>query len=152
MERTDKVVGHVDSGLADIVREYYRRSDAKDPSGIDLFRDDFEFYFPRFGTSRGKTQFQEFRRGLRETVDELRHPQEHLEVTEVGAKVFVEGITEGRIGERTWRGGETPGGRFCAVFEFTGELIARMWIYLDPDYVGDPAGAVSWPPSDERGW
>ncbi len=141
-----------DLSLIERVRTYFRLSDAHDPSSLDLFHDDFEFCFPRFGLSRGKAQFQEFRLGLRDTVLEMRHPQEHLRLHQSGNTVIVEGVTEGRIGDRTWRGGETPGGRFCSVFEFDGPLISRMWIYLDPDYIGDPSHAVTWPESDERGW
>jgi len=33
----------------EIVREYFRRIDRADPSLADLFADDVEVYFPKFG-------------------------------------------------------------------------------------------------------
>jgi hypothetical protein len=51
---------------------------------------------------------------------------------------------------RTWKGGETPGGRFCNVFEFRGERIARVNVYLDPDYLGEDEARFRWGRKDRR--
>ncbi|QGZ93718.1 hypothetical protein [Terricaulis silvestris] len=59
---------------------------------------------------------------------------------------MVEGTTFGKDGEgRTWNGGETPGGRFCSVFEFASNgLVRRMYIYLDPDYTSQDTARFHW--------
>ena len=59
--------------------------------------------------------------------------------------VVVEGTTRGADLEGgRWRGGETPGGRFCSVFAFRGPLISRMHIYLDPDYASRDEERFLW--------
>ena len=40
--------------------------------------------------------------------------------------------------------GKTPGGRFCNVFEFRDNLIARVHVYLDPDYVSEDEPRFRW--------
>jgi hypothetical protein len=47
-----------------IVREYYEGVDAGRPDLLDLFSDDIEFYFPKFGVGHGKQEFGQFATGL----------------------------------------------------------------------------------------
>ncbi len=49
-----------------------------------------------------------------------------------------------------WKGGETPGGRFCNVFEFRDDRIARVHVYLDPDYLGEDEPRFRW--GHDRRW
>jgi hypothetical protein len=44
----------------------------------------------------------------------------------------------------TWSGGTTPGGRFCNVFEFREDRIARLHVYLNPDYLGEDESRFRW--------
>src|SRR5471032_1844141 len=103
---------------------------------LELFTADFEFYFPKFGIGRGPDEFREFAGGLWAAGYKAQHHRVQLKYLVSGRQVVVEGTTEGGDADgRTWNGGQTPGGRFCSVFEFTAEgLIERMYIYLDPDY------------------
>lgn len=61
-----------------------------------------------------------------------------------GDRIAVEGQERGvtRAGE-TWPDGMVSEGRFCNVFEFEGLLIARAYIYVDPDFIGADAHTLS---------
>jgi len=139
--------------LSQIVAEYYRRADAGRSDVLDLFTDDFELYFPKFGVSRGKTAFGEFATGLLATLQSIAHDQARLSFITSGHTVVVEGTTRGVTRDGTaWEGGKTPGGRFCSVFAFRGHLISRMFIYLDPDYGSADRARFLWPESESRHW
>ena len=69
-----------------------------------------------------------------------------------GSHLVVEGTTRGTTKSgKAWTGGETPGGRFCNVFEFRDGLISRVHIYLDPDYVSEDTPRFHWG-QDGRTW
>lgn len=112
----------------------------------ELFEPDFAFFFPKFGVGRGLDEFHSFAAGLGAAGLHATHYRDRLNYIESGRQVVVEGATFGKDGEgRTWSGGETPGGRFCSVFDFDDSgLITRMFIYLDPDYTGQDAGRFHW--------
>ncbi|MGK5533748.1 nuclear transport factor 2 family protein [Streptomyces sp. URMC 129] len=135
-----------------IVRSYFTLADARDPGVLDLFDDDVEFYFPRFGVGRGKAQLAVFVAGFRALVDEIKHRENGFLFTVSGDRVVVEGTTEGRISTARWSGGETPGGRFCSVFDLAGSRIVRMYIYLDPDYVAAHDPGFRWPAGRDTRW
>ncbi len=134
-----------------VVKEYFARGDAGREDLLDLFDDDVELYFPKFGVGRGKAAFGEFVQGFLTAIKAIRHPPEELRFWERGDMVFVEGKTEGETvtGER-WSGGETPGGRFASVIEVKNGLITRMNIYLDPDYVSKDSDRFLW--GRDRAW
>ncbi len=43
--------------LVQLAEEYYRRADAGQPDVVDLFTEDVEIFFPKFGVGRGKAAF-----------------------------------------------------------------------------------------------
>ena len=43
----------------DAVRQYFIRLDARRADVLDLFTEDFQFYFPKYGLGRGKDELQE---------------------------------------------------------------------------------------------
>jgi ketosteroid isomerase-like protein len=135
-----------------IAREYYRRSDAGSPDLLDLFTEDAEIYFPKYGVGPARTAFAEAVAGLLTRLKSLVHPMTGYRYFPSGNALIVEGTTNGEaLDGRTWTGGETPGGRFCSVLEFRGELISRMYIYLDPDYLSDNEEDFLWG-RDGRRW
>jgi ketosteroid isomerase-like protein len=139
--------------LAQIAAEYFRRADAGQSDVLDLFTDDVEVFFPKFGVSRGKAAFGELASGLLATLQSLAHDQPGLAFISSGTTVVVEGTTRGVTRDGTaWEGGKTPGGRFCSIFEFRGTLISRMYIYLDPDYGSADRARFLWPESASRHW
>ena len=123
-----------DSPNVAIVKEYFRRSDARRPDVFEVLHDDIEFYFPKYGIGHGKREFAAFAQVLGAALD-VYHNQEALLFIESGNSVVAEGTTFGKdTSGRTWCGGETPGGRFCSVYEIRDGRIARSYIYADPDY------------------
>lgn len=131
--------------LIELAREYFRRLDAGSPELLALFAEDSEIYFPKYGIGRGRDQLLEMVMGLGGAIESVEHDTSTYRMTRAGDTVFVEGTTKGvlKSGER-WAAGETPGGRFCNVFEFRGGLISRLAVYLDPDYGGRDEAGFLW--------
>jgi uncharacterized protein (TIGR02246 family) len=148
------VIGHsgeLHQSIA-VVRSYFALADAHDPAVLDLFHDDVEFYFPRFGVGYGKKALAAMIQGFRAGIDRLEHRREEFTLTVQHDRVVVEGTTEGSIGGTSWSGGRTRGGRFCSVFQIRAGLIARMYIYLDPDYLGQQDSTFRWAKGISQHW
>ena len=112
----------------------------------ELFTPNFEFYFPKFGVGRGPVEFGELAAGMIGSGNRIGHCHDSFSFIEAGRHVTVEGATHGTSSEGvTWKGGETPGGRFCSTFDFNEQgLIERMYVYLDPDYAGADKARFYW--------
>ena len=134
-----------------IVREYVGRIDRRD-FPTELFADGFQFYVPKFGIGHGIAEFMEMAAGFGSAYRDVAHVIDL--VAECGRTVLLEGRTSGEDVDGTaWRGGETPGGRFCSVFEFdANDLIARMHIYLDPDYTSQDRARFRWQRGPAQRW
>jgi hypothetical protein len=134
------------------VKEYFARGDAGRMDLLDLFTDEFQFYFPKFGIGNGKVEFAEFVQGLIGSLKAISHDIKAMKFFEGSDFVVVEGTTEGAYGDgTTWSGGQTPGGRFSSVFEFRDDgKICRMHIYLDPDYSSKDTDRFLW--GTDRRW
>ncbi|SRR6266542_1173635 len=140
-----------ESILLGVVEQYFIRSDAGRADVFDLFTEDVQIFFPKFGIATGKDAFRELGAGLLSSLRELVHDLSDFKYVVGRNTVVVEGTTRGtaRSGDR-WEGGETPGGRFCSTFEFRDGLIARMHIYLDPDYTSLDRERFLW--GTDRRW
>lgn len=122
---------------------YFQKVDAKDQSFIDLFTEDVEVFFPKFGKARGKTALKELFRKLSTAIEQIDHHMESFNYTISNDTVIVEGTEEGVMSDGTyWPNGSISEGRFCSVFEFDGTLIKRMYIYVDPDYASLDQGRI----------
>ena len=136
----------------DVALEYFRRLDLRDPSVLDLFTDDFTFYFPKYGLGRGRDQLLEVMAGLGTVVASTSHEPSDYRFLPSGDHLVVEGTTSGAtLSGATWAAGKTPGGRFCNVFQFRDGRISRLAVYLDPDYAGENAAGFLWG-RDGRAW
>ena len=135
----------IDHQLIEIAKEYYRRGDAGSADLLDLFTNDVQIYFPKFGIGTGKSAIAELGAGLMASLRAISHDIDRYLYHVSGNHLTVEGTTSGvTTGGAEWSGGETPGGRFCSVFEFRDGLIARMHIYMDPDYVSEDHARFLW--------
>jgi SnoaL-like domain len=128
-----------------IAKEYFARLDAGSPTLLDLFTEDAQFYFPKFGIGHGRAAILEAMTGMGGSIQSIEHPSDSFVYIPSGNLLAVEGTSRGVLknGGR-WAAGETPGGRFCNVFEFRGDLICRVHIYLDPDYGGEDQRRFLW--------
>lgn len=132
---------HVSFSIADRIRQGVFRTGDHGRLPDELFTPDFEFYFPKYGVGRGFEEFRELAAGLAYAGLKVTHHRDRLRYIARGLQVIVEGTTFGNDGAgNTWDGGETPGGRFSSVFDFTEDgFIERMYAYLDPDFASrDP--------------
>ena len=134
-----------------IAKDYFRLADAGDPRLMELFDEDATFYFPKFGVGHGRTSIVDMVKGFTGILEFIRHDQSTFVFMPSGDRLAVEGVSTGRMSGVDWAGGTTPGGRFCNVFEFRGERIARLHVYLDPDYLGEDAARFRWGRSG-RAW
>lgn len=126
------------------VRDYFHKVDSKDPSLIDLFTDDVEFFFPKFGIARGKAAVARFGERIAREAAKLTHDIDGFVFTIGGDRIVVEGREWGATSDgREWPDETISQGRFANVFEFDGPLISRCYIYVDPDFTSDDKRRVS---------
>jgi hypothetical protein len=130
-----------------VIRAYFSKVKTGDPSVSDLFTDDVEFYFPKFGSACGKQGLAVFAERMGRNLAAIGHniEQFHYIVSRDTPVIVVEGTEFGKLMDgRTWPDGAISQGRFCSVFEFEGLLISRMSIYVDPDFGSDDAARIAW--------
>lgn len=127
-----------------IATEYFVRSDQGRPDVLDLFHEDVELYFPKFGFAQGRQSLFELVNGFAGALEFIKHDYENLSFIPSGDTLVVEGTSRGAMSGKSWNGGDTPGGRFCNVFKFRGDRIASVHIYLDPDYTGEDEARFRW--------
>src|SRR5687768_795 len=104
---------------------------------LDLFADDAQVYFPKWGLATGKRQigqlFTDFGGGIRHIL----HDYATFNWIMTGTDMFaVEGTSAGEHAEGAWRAGVSHAGRWWGVFGGRGFLIQSVVLYPDPDYGG----------------
>lgn len=118
-----------------IVRRAFELIDASDPALLDLYTDDVELYFPKFGFGRGKQDMAEFAQRLWADLSALEHDIDGLDFMVAGDRIIVEGREWGTTADgRSWPDQRVSTGRFCNVFTFRGLRISSVRIYVDPDF------------------
>ncbi|PLZ00721.1 nuclear transport factor 2 family protein [Burkholderia sp. WAC0059] len=128
-----------------LVKEYFRKGDTGDTTIINMFADDVELYFPKFGTRSGKAAVGAFVQGLLGQVQSLQHYQEEYTYIPFGDYVVVEGWESGVAKDGTpWPVKGRSDGRFCNVFRFRDDLISHLHIYVDPDFAGRDTERFYW--------
>ena len=125
-----------------IAQEYFIRADQGRPDVLELFHEDAEIYFPKFGF--GRQSFFEVVKGFESSLEYIRHDYEGLTFIASGDYLVVEGTSHGKMSGKSWAGGQTPGGRFCNLFKFRDGRISSLHIYLDPDYTGEDEARFRW--------
>ncbi|MFF1542191.1 nuclear transport factor 2 family protein [Streptomyces sp. NPDC058291] len=129
----------------EIAVNYFRMVDAGDPAVIDVFTEDAQMFYPKFGIARGKAQIGAFAQGLGREITSLEHEIESFTVLTSGSYVIVEGAERGTtMSGVDFPDGVSSFGLFCNVFEFEDELIKRIHIYVDPDFANTHAEGVAW--------
>ncbi|EJN8558408.1 nuclear transport factor 2 family protein [Vibrio alginolyticus] len=121
--------------LVGLVVKYFEKIDAGDSSYLDLFSEDVDFFFPKFGQAKGKSALVEFGYRIGSSLISIWHDIDGFQITTAGNKVIVEGQEGGVMSDGTsWPDNKVSTGRFCSVFEFEGKMISRMFVYVDPDF------------------
>ena len=139
-----------------IALEYLKAFDnagvtASGGSILDLFSDDAQVYFPKWGIATGKEQIGRMFGDVGATIKSILHDYATFNFVMTGTDVFaVEGTSAGEHRDGPWRAGMSHSGRWCDVFEIRDSLIQRCFIYLDPDYAGKDTERYPWLSQDGR--
>ncbi len=135
-----------------VVLEYLKAFDrgGKNTDGssiLDLFADDAQVYFPKWGIANGKKEIGKLFGDVGGTLKSIRHDYSSFNWIFSGSDMVVcEGTSSGRHRNGPWRAGvpEWGAGRWCDVFEIRDWKIVRVFIYLDPDYAGKDTARYPW--------
>jgi hypothetical protein len=114
---------------------------------LDLFADDAQVCFPKWGLATGKEEIGTLFGDVGATLRSIRHDYATFNWIFTGSDVLVcEGTSAGEHQDGSWRAGvpDWGAGRWCDVFEIRDWLIQRCFIYLDPDYAGKDTGRYPW--------
>ena len=108
---------------------------------LNLFAEDAQVFFPKWGLATGKPQIAQLFTDCAGPIVSILHDYATFNWIMTGTDTFaVEGTSAGVHQGGTWRAGVTHAGRWCDVFEIRDFLIQRCFVYLDPDYGGADAG------------
>ncbi len=140
-----------DQRNVEIAKEYFRRGDAQDPTLMELFHPELQFYYPKFGIGHGPQAVLDMVSGFIGELESIEHDYSNYLFVARHPFVVVEGTARGRMKGKDWEGGKTSSGRFCNMFEFRDGLIVRCHVYLDPDYLGEDEPRFRWG-RDGREW
>ena len=77
-----------------IVREYFVRLDQGRPDVLDLFHENAEIYFPKFGFGFDRQSLFEMTRGFAGTLEFIRHDYDAMTFIPAGDYVVVEGTSQ----------------------------------------------------------
>jgi ketosteroid isomerase-like protein len=112
---------------------------------LDLFADDAQVYFPKWGVATGKDQIGQLFTDVGGTLKGILHDYATFNWVMTGSDTFAcEGTSAGEHQDGPWRAGVTHAGRWCDVFEVRDFKIQRCFIYLDPDYAGLDTDRYPW--------
>ena len=118
------------------------RADQRRPDILELFQEDAEGYFTKFGF--GRNSFLENGEWIRRSLGIHSTRDDRLTFIPSADYLIVEGTSHGRMSGKSWAGGKTPGGRFCNVIKFGDGRISSLHIYLDPDCTGEDEAQFRW--------
>lgn len=114
---------------------------------LELFADDAQVYFPKWGLASGKAEIGRLFADVGGTLKSITHHFSEFNWILPGGDTFAcEGTSHGEHRDGPWRAGvpESGAGRWCDVFEVRDWKIQRCFIYLDPDYAGKDTARYPW--------
>ena len=85
------------------VQQYFVKADAGNASVFELFTDDVQIYFPKFGIATGKAAFGELATGLLGSLKSIAHYISDFKYVVGSDSVVVEGATHGADRSSGWR-------------------------------------------------
>lgn len=126
-----------------ITTSYFEKIDAGDPTVLDLMKDDVQFFFPKGGVRKGKDEWIKFGEFFGKSLKSIEHDMAGFNYIVQGDFVVVEGREKGVMADgKAWPDGKISQGLFCNVFEFDGEMIKRLHVYVDPDFASEDANRI----------
>jgi hypothetical protein len=126
-----------------IAKSYFEKVDAGDPSFLELVTDDIQFFFPKWGVSKGKDALQKCGEHFRDHLKSISHNIDSFNYVVQGDFVVVEGSEQGELANgKHWPDKIISQGLFCNVFQFEGDQISRLHIYVDPDFASEDTARI----------
>jgi ketosteroid isomerase-like protein len=122
-----------------VALEYLKRLD-RGENFFDLFSDDAQVFYPKWGLANGKGEIERLFSDAATFLKAIRHDYAYFNYIIQGDHVVVEGTSSGTITD----GSQWQAGRWCDVFEIRDFRIQRLFIYLDPDYTGADTARYPW--------
>jgi ketosteroid isomerase-like protein len=108
----------------EVITAYFRKINTRDHTVLDLFTDDVQMFFPKFGLAHGKISLVKFAEIMTNYLEHIEHDVEEFNYIISDDSVVVEGTERGVTRQGIRRpDGLISQGRFCSVFEFDGTLI-----------------------------
>ena len=127
----------------EMIRQFFRYADAGDVRALDFYTDDVELTYPKFGTAVGKAAVKTFITHMSGVFRKLEHDIEGLSFIEDGNRIAVEGREWGEMADGSpFPDGKVSHGLFCNVYEFDGDLIRAVRIYVDPDFTSSDDATI----------
>lgn len=77
------------------VNTYFRKVNTRDPTVLDLFTDDVQIFFPKFGLAHGKAALVKFLEIMSSQLESIEHDIEGFNYIVAGDFVVVEGTERG---------------------------------------------------------
>jgi hypothetical protein len=90
-------MGLKDQEKIEIAREYFMRADQGRPDILELFHEDAEVYFPKFGFGFGRNSFLEMVKGFEGALEYIQHDYDRLTFIPSADYLVVEGTSQGRM-------------------------------------------------------
>ena len=122
------------------VQTYFQKIDNGqfDETYFNLYTEDVELYFPKFGFEKGKEGIKKLGNVIGNYLKNISHDIENFNYIVSDRFIVVEGTESGitKFGAK-WPDYTISHGKFCNIFEFEGALIKRVHIYVDPDFTSE---------------
>src|SRR6185295_2801332 len=80
-----------------MAQDYFRLADQGRPEILELFHEDVEIYFPKFGFGVGRQSFLELVKGFEGSLEFIQHDYDQLKFIPAGDYVVVEGTSHGKL-------------------------------------------------------
>jgi len=109
-----------DQGKIKVAREYFIRVDEGRPDILELFHEDAEIYFPKFGFGFGRESLFEMVKGFAGALEYIRHDYDNLTFIPSGDYLVVEGTSQGKMSGKSWAGGKNSWRTFLQHFQISG--------------------------------
>jgi len=120
-----------------VVQAYFEKAGRGefDNAFFELFTTDVEVYYPKFGFATGREGIIQFGGVIGRQLQSISFELDQFNYIESGNHIVVEGREKGVMYNGvSWPDNEIGYGKFCSVFEFRGDQISRMHVYVDPDF------------------
>ena len=112
-----------------VAREYFMRADQGRPDILELFQEDAEVYFPKFGFGFGRNSFLEMVKGFEGALEYIQHDYDRLTFIPSADYLIVEGTSHGRMS------GKFVGRRQNSWRAFLQRLQVSRWPNIEPAHL-----------------